>query len=163
MMTFSLLVSFAAISILLQRPKPIRLQKPAVLLGYLKSAAQIFGMVSLAYLFSWAIESALPSYVDLTPGLMLIMVFLLGKIFQIPGPLWVMVFCVWAYLETQAVASALTGAAIISLGVPFIEWTMDGIRFRLAFTASAKAFSALPGLLMILSLVALVGSGFFMK
>ena len=162
-MTFSLLIAFAAISILLKPPKAVRLQRPAVLLRTLKNAGQIFGMISFSYFVSWAAGRFFSSYADLTPGLILVLIFLLGNLFKYPVPLRAILFCVWAYLESQPAASALIKGVVISLGEPFMEWAVDGIRFRLALTSAAKVFSALPGLLLILSLVTLVCSGFFIN
>ena len=162
-MSFSLLVSLAVISILIRPSKPVRLQKPAVLLVYFKKTIQIFGMFFTLIPISWTVKRFLPAFADLLPGLMLLMTYMLGKLFQYPEPeLW-MIFCVWVYLAPQEFSAALSNAAAISLGVSFFEWAVDGIRFRMAFTGSSKSFSALPGILLTLSLVALVFSCLFLS
>jgi hypothetical protein len=160
-MTFCFLISLAAMHLLLKPVESVSLKGPSVMLRYLSIAASLFGILFLVYGVGIFFQHFLVAFIDLLPVVMLLAAFGLGKRFKMPEPLVVMAYAAGLFLAEQSLSQALFRAVILCLGVSVIEWLMDGMRFRLAFTPSAKHFSTLSGYLILLALAALVLSGFF--
>ena len=159
-MIFSLIILFAAVHLLQRAPQPVRGKGITALLDYLKTAGAVFGILAALYGAGFFFKQGIPSYADAAPGFLLLFAFLLGKPLKLSEPLRWVSFCAWAYLAPQVPSLAFSKITLISFGVPLLEWVFDGIEFRLFLTSSFKPAS-LPALLFLLSLIALIGSGFF--
>lgn len=160
-MTFTLLTAFTAIHYLMQSPKPVRRNKPSIVLSYLKEVAPFFVTLCILSIVSRTLRHFFAGASDLLPVAMLLGAFVLLRIFKRPESLSGILFAIWAYLETQMPLDALFKATVICLGLPIIEAAVDGVRFRLALSPTPKNFASLPGRLALLALVLLVLSGFF--
>ncbi len=159
-MSFWLMIIFSVLHLLGRPQKPVRLQPPAVLKVYVQTALEIYGFLGGALLLSFAARFLFPAWADWIGMILFLALYASAKYRRHPEYFAVMVFVCWAFLSLQAPAEAFAKAALMSLGVPFFEWGMDGLRFRLAFSPAAKRFSTLPGLLLLASLVTLVLSCF---
>jgi hypothetical protein len=160
-MTFCFLMSLAVIHLLLKPVKSVGLKDPSVWLSYLLTAARIFGILFLVYAIGVFFRQFLADFTDLLPFMMLLAALGLGKSFRLPEPLIILAYAAGHFLADQSLSQAFFHAVILCLGISGVEWLVDGMRFRLAFTPSSKHFSTLPGYLILLALIALVLSGFF--
>lgn len=158
---FELIVLLSVFYFLQQPLKPLKVHRPAELREPLRKSLSLFALLAALYASSWLVRQFLPVYGDLLPGLILLLTVFLSKSFRVPEPLSWIAFCVWAYLAPQEPAQAFCKAALISVLAPILQGSVHGLRFRLAFTTTLKSFSALPGLFLLFSLVALACSAYF--